>query len=104
MCRCRRSHTFRYVLRNKATGQVYLVILFTLYLKEDVNEDGSIMPRALEAAKKASGHVSSDGAATGRESDEESFDEEEVLEVARRKLSGVGVDDAAAETGPDDVD
>lgn len=30
------------MLKNRATGQVYFVVLFTLYLKEDVNEDGSI--------------------------------------------------------------
>ncbi|KAI9896320.1 hypothetical protein N3K66_008492 [Trichothecium roseum] len=38
----RRSHQLRYVLRNKSTGAVYLVVMFTLYLKEDVNEDGTI--------------------------------------------------------------
>jgi hypothetical protein len=30
------------VLKNRKTDTVYLVVLFTLYLKEDVNEDGSI--------------------------------------------------------------
>jgi hypothetical protein len=91
-------------LRNKATGQVYLVILFALYLKEDVNEDGSIKPHAFEAAKKASGHVSSDGAGSAKDSDEEPFDEEKVIEEARRKLSGVGVGDEGIETSADDVD
>ncbi|KAB5584883.1 hypothetical protein GE09DRAFT_945876 [Coniochaeta sp. 2T2.1] len=90
----------RYVLRNKTTGQVYLVILFALYLKEDVNEDGSIKPHAFEAAKKASGHVATDGADETKDSDEESFDEEKAIEEARRKLSGVAVD----ETSADDVD
>ncbi|KAI0160607.1 hypothetical protein GGR57DRAFT_388197 [Xylariaceae sp. FL1272] len=45
----KRSHTLRYVLRNRSTNDTYLVILFTLYLKEDVNEDGSLKPAALEA-------------------------------------------------------
>jgi hypothetical protein len=94
----KRSHTLRYVLRNRTTGQVYLVILFTLYLKEDVNEDGSIKPEALEAAKKASGHIAHD-----EDDDAESFDEEKVLEHARRKLSTVDVDDKV-ETNDDDVD
>jgi hypothetical protein len=85
-------------LRNKSTGQVYLVILFTLYLKEDVNEDGSIKPEAFEAARKASGHVSHE-----KDSDEESFDEEKVIEEARRKLSSVGVEDGI-QTSADDVD
>jgi hypothetical protein len=30
------------VLKNRKTDTIYLVVLFTLYLKEDVNEDGSI--------------------------------------------------------------
>ncbi|KAI1209305.1 DUF1769-domain-containing protein [Annulohypoxylon truncatum] len=48
----KRSHTLRYVLRNRSTDQPYLVIVFTLYLKEDVNEDGSLKPAALEETKK----------------------------------------------------
>ncbi|KAI0512991.1 hypothetical protein F5B22DRAFT_282614 [Xylaria bambusicola] len=47
--RKKRSHTLRYVLRNRTTEETYLVILFSLYLKEDVNEDGSLKPAALEA-------------------------------------------------------
>lgn len=99
----KRSHTLRYVLRNRATNQVYLVILFALYRKEDVNEDGSIKPAALEAAKQASGHVSHDGAGSAQDSDQESFDEEKAIEEARRKLSGVVVDDEF-KTSEDDVD
>lgn len=94
----------RYVLRNKATGQVYLVILFTLYLKEDVNEDGSIKPHAFEAAKKASGHISNGVTDSEEDSNEESFDEEKAIEEARRKLSGAGVGDEGIETSADDVD
>ncbi|KAK5636946.1 hypothetical protein RRF57_012658 [Xylaria bambusicola] len=45
----KRSHTLRYVLRNRATEETYLIILFSLYLKEDINEDGSLKPAALEA-------------------------------------------------------
>ncbi|KAI1122488.1 hypothetical protein F5Y10DRAFT_74999 [Nemania abortiva] len=48
----KRSHTLRYVLRNRTTGETYLVILFSLYLKEDVNEDGSLKPAALEAKRE----------------------------------------------------
>ncbi|KAI0184231.1 hypothetical protein EV127DRAFT_464586 [Xylaria flabelliformis] len=50
--RPKRSHTLRYVLRNRSTGDTYLVILFTLYLKEDVNEDGSLKPAALQATRE----------------------------------------------------
>ncbi|KAI1451827.1 DUF1769-domain-containing protein [Annulohypoxylon moriforme] len=46
------GQSLRYVLRNRSTDQSYLVIVFTLYLKEDVNEDGSLKPAALEATKK----------------------------------------------------
>ncbi|KAF4594444.1 UPF0590 protein [Ophiocordyceps camponoti-floridani] len=35
----------RYVLRNKSTGDAYLVILFTLHLKTDVNDDGTLKGR-----------------------------------------------------------
>lgn len=49
----------RYVLRNRATDDTYLVIVFTLHLKEDVNEDGSLKPAALSAMKEA-GKVSTE--------------------------------------------
>ncbi|KAF4120393.1 Protein of unknown function (DUF1769) [Geosmithia morbida] len=35
-------YTLRYVLRNRATGDVYLAICFSLHLSEDVAEDGTI--------------------------------------------------------------
>ena len=38
----KRSHTLRYTLKNRATGEVLLVILFTLFLKEDVDESGHV--------------------------------------------------------------
>lgn len=38
----RRSHTLRYVLKNRKTGECYLAVCFTLHLKEDVNEDGTV--------------------------------------------------------------
>ena len=47
-CPPRRSHQLRYVLRNKATGDVYLVVVFTMYLKEDVNQDGTLREGAAE--------------------------------------------------------
>ena len=98
----KRSHQLRYVLRNRSTGQVYLVVLFTLYLKEDVNEDGSLKPAALRAAKKASGGQGEKGKPVG-DSNEDSFDEEKAIEEARRKLSGVGLD-GTEQVNDDDVD
>ncbi|CZS97603.1 uncharacterized protein RAG0_06593 [Rhynchosporium agropyri] len=38
----KRSHSLRYTLKNRATDQVLFVVLFTLYLKEDVDEDGNV--------------------------------------------------------------
>lgn len=100
----KRSHQLRYVLRNRSTGQVYLVVLFTLYLKEDVNEDGSLKPAALKATAKASGGQGEKGKPMEVEdSDEASFEEEKAIEEARRKLSGVGLD-GEGQIDDDDVD
>jgi hypothetical protein len=38
----KRSHTLRYTLKNRATDEVLFVVLFTLYLKEDVDENGRV--------------------------------------------------------------
>ncbi|KAI1314211.1 DUF1769-domain-containing protein [Xylaria venustula] len=71
--RTKRSHTLRYVLRNRSTGDTYLVILFTLYLREDVNEDGSLKPAALEATRedkemaKEAGKITNEDNADGKE-------------------------------------
>lgn len=41
-----RSHTLRYVLRNKTTGDVYLALCFTIHPEQDVDEDGNIKEEA----------------------------------------------------------
>ena len=38
----KRSHTLRYTLKNRKTNKVLFVVLFTLYLKEDVDEQGHL--------------------------------------------------------------
>ena len=48
----KRSHTLRYVLKNRATNRVLFVVLFTLYLKEDVDEEGNIKEGVEENANK----------------------------------------------------
>jgi hypothetical protein len=48
----RRSHTLRYVLRNRLTGEVYLAVCFTIHLKEDVDEEGHIKEEAKEQDRK----------------------------------------------------
>lgn len=90
----------RYVLRNKSTGTVYLVILFTIYRKEDVNEDGSLKPGAVGAS-------GSDGKSEGPDShddEHEDFDEDKAIEEAKRKLSTVDLTEGGVETNADDVD
>ncbi|KAK8852043.1 DUF1769-domain-containing protein [Apiospora arundinis] len=97
----KRSHRLRYVLRNKSTGETYLVVLFTLYLKEDVNEDGSLKPEALAS------HTSQTEAAapteTSKAADEP--EDEAALEEARKKLEGLDTGKSAkGENNDDEVD
>ncbi|KAF3017768.1 hypothetical protein E8E14_008008 [Neopestalotiopsis sp. 37M] len=96
----KRSHRLRYVLRNKSTSDTYLVVVFSLYLKEDVNEDGSLKPAAIESHKLAeTGSV----AVTSEAADE--AEDPKVLEEARKKLEGLDVGkDSAEATNDDDVD
>ncbi|KAI1502538.1 hypothetical protein F5X99DRAFT_379033 [Biscogniauxia marginata] len=101
----KRSHTLRYVLRNRATNDTYLVILFTLYLKDDVNEDGSLKPAALEATKEDKEMAKESGKlAEGEKRKDEDYEE------ARKHFEqmGIGKEGPAqtqdGKTGDDDVD
>lgn len=87
--RKKRSHQLRYVLRSKSTGQVFLTILFTLYLKEDVNEDGTLKPEASRAyTAHAPATVEEQAVIANKEdANEPDFDGEAALEQARRHLS-----------------
>ena len=99
----------RYVLKNRKTGTVYMVVCFTLFLKEDVNEDGSLKegvnpykgkpPRELE--RKAAEE------AAKKEEDDEEEDDSDDDDFASAK--GGSVKDATNgakkdETSADDVD
>ncbi|KAK6077021.1 hypothetical protein SCUP515_05204 [Seiridium cupressi] len=85
----------RYVLRNKSTNDTYLVVIFNLYLKEDVNEDGSLKPAAI-ASHKPEGRK-----AVGEVTDAAKEPEDpKVLEEARKKFEG----QQNEETNEDDVD
>lgn len=84
------------MLRNRETKQVYLVILFTLYLKEDVNEDGTLKPEAARAytsespAASASSSIGNAAAIANEEDAKEpDFDGEAALEEARKHLADV---------------
>lgn len=89
--RKKRSHQLRYVLRNKSTGQIYLTILFTLYLKEDVNEDGTLKPEASRAYTSHAPATVEDQAVIANQEDakEPDFNGEAALEEARRHLSDI---------------
>lgn len=77
-------------------------MVFTLYLAEDVNEDGTLKPAALEAMAQAGGKspVGQSGPENEPElelePDEEDFPVDEALGKAIRKLSNV---DLNGETG-----
>ncbi|KFY33577.1 hypothetical protein V494_07496 [Pseudogymnoascus sp. VKM F-4513 (FW-928)] len=91
----------RYVLKNRVTGVVYLVVVFSLYLKEDVNEDGSI---------KEGVDLSTGKQVTVSDEDEEGDDsssEEEDEEAAPAAKNGEKADDKKeqyGDTNADDVD
>ncbi|KAF7561452.1 hypothetical protein G7046_g2699 [Stylonectria norvegica] len=86
----------RYVLRNKATKETYLVVVFTLYHKDFVNEDGSLKEGAAESAVARREHpVSEDGAG---------YDEMEALKEAREKFGPKFGEAGFEKTSPDDVD
>lgn len=80
------------------------MVLFTLYLKEDVNEDGSLRP---VAARAYTAHAQSEQAVIADEEDvhELHFDGEAALEQARKHLSDVDLSQKrGGATGEDDVD
>lgn len=92
----RRSHQLRYVLRNKETEQTYLVILFTLYHKDYVNEDGTLKEGAEESL-----HEPAQAPITGNDG---TFDDEEALKEAGEKLGSKYGEEENAKTSVDDVD
>ncbi|KAI1464123.1 DUF1769-domain-containing protein [Daldinia caldariorum] len=103
----KRSHTLRYTLRNRATGETYLVVVFTLYRKEDVNEDGSLKPAALEATELDKEMVKEAGKIPDMETTTtEDVKKDDGYEEARKKFEGldVGGEDGGARQGNDRVD
>ncbi|KAI0150090.1 DUF1769-domain-containing protein [Hypoxylon sp. NC0597] len=88
----KRSHTLRYVLRNRSTNDTYLVIMFTLHLKEDVNEDGSLKPAALEAIGQKRERV--------KEAKETSKDED--YQEARKQFEKLDVSEEVRRSKTDD--
>lgn len=95
------------MLRNRSTTDVYLVVLFTLYLKEDINEDGSLKPTAIQATLKQPTEDPESQLPADKHSN---FDvnEQKMLEEARRHLgvpeTGGQMNGEEIETSVDDVD
>lgn len=91
------------MLRNRSTAEVYLVVLFTIHLKEDVNEDGSLMPRAFHV-EHAKGH---DEDAAHDDHDEEAVLKEAQKQFGTRPTSGPASGSAGkseVETSLEDLD
>lgn len=77
----RRSHTLRYVLKNKETGDVIFVVCFTLFLKEDVDEEGNIK-EGVEGGKIGYGVDGVEGVGDGIEGekkDEKKAEEKKMI-------------------------
>ncbi|TQV97015.1 Bax-like protein [Cordyceps javanica] len=93
------GQALRYVLRNKATGDVYLVVVFSLFLREDLNEDGTLKEGAQQhtAGGARAETRATDTKPTGV--DEHSHDDEAAMKQARDELGA-----PHHETSADDVD
>lgn len=84
-------------------------MLFTLYLKEDVNEDGTLKPeaqRSYTTHSPAASHVENAAVIANEEDAKEpDFDGEAALEAARKHLSEVDLSQQKdSTTTEDDVD
>lgn len=93
----------RYVLKNRVTGTVYMVVCFTLYLKEDVNEDGSLKEGVeMYKGKPPGGYRNK---ANEEEVDDDEDDEEEEDEEHKPAQTQAEKKKAPeASTSADDVD
>ncbi|KAF4977129.1 hypothetical protein FZEAL_6317 [Fusarium zealandicum] len=87
----------RYVLRNKETEETYLVVLFTLYHKDYVNEDGSLKEGAQESLLD---HWQS----PVPEEEDGEFDGNGAIKAAGDKLGPKFGENEAEKTNADDVD
>jgi len=80
------------VLKNRVDGTVYLVVLFTLYLKKNINEDGTI---------KEGVHMDEEVEGSGTDTDgEDQYESAEEGEQKEGKENKGGL----RETSADDVD
>jgi hypothetical protein len=87
------------VLRNRATNDTYLVVLITLYLKEDINEDGSLKPAAIAATKEDRESKASEIRGTHDASADHGKGD---YEEARKHFEKLGVEKSEGTGGGDD--
>ncbi|KAJ2972578.1 hypothetical protein NQ176_g7075 [Zarea fungicola] len=88
------GQALRYVLRNKTTEEVYLVVVFSLFLREDIDEHGNLKEGAEQHI--AGGDRTTTTAAADNE---HTHDETEALKQARDEFGT-----PHNETNEDDVD
>ncbi len=101
----------RYVLKNRATNEVYLVVCFMLYLKEDVNEDGTLKPgveqyqgKPPRALKKMQEEADADeDEDDDEENDDDETDDDDFASAKGTSTKGERKRDKD-ETNADDVD
>ncbi|KAK0114359.1 hypothetical protein ONS95_013851 [Cadophora gregata] len=88
----------RYTLKNRATDTVLFVVLFTLYLKEDVDENGNVK-EGVEGGKPF------EGKANGVEGEEEEKEKEKVgVEKVGEQAVKEKENEKLPDTSEDDVD
>lgn len=89
------------MLKNRVTGVVYLVVLFSLYLKEDVNEDGSIK-EGVDLGKEKQVTVGEEDLEEGDSSSDEEDEEEKPAAKNGEKVDYKK--EQYGDTNADDVD
>lgn len=99
----------RYVLKNRKTGTVYMVVCFTLFLKEDVNEDGSLKEGVDPYKGKPPRELEKQRAEAAAQKDDDEDDEDDSDDDEFSSAKGGSVKDATNsakkdETSADDVD
>jgi hypothetical protein len=101
---------FRYVLRNRRTGEVYLVVVFDLLVKEELTEDGSaVNGRRVRKGVRVETHLDEEGEEVAGEVDPGEVDEnveegvvDGEVEAARAKTAKLDI--GGQRTYDDDVD
>jgi len=107
----KRSHTLRYTLKNRATGKVLFVVLFTLYLKEDVDAEGRVkegieggMPFDLMPPEEANRYRRAANGEATQHAEEDYEEAEAELEERMKSMKVEGKENKTAPGAFDDDD